>query len=58
MPLVETRRTLELVAAIYASAAADGPVRAGEIVPGHRFYDRMDGHGALRLDTAAAGARP
>ncbi|WP_153393701.1 Gfo/Idh/MocA family protein [Ornithinicoccus halotolerans] len=45
VPLPDARRTLELSAAIYASAFTDRTVRAGEIAPGHAFYDRMDGDG-------------
>lgn len=43
VPLPHARRTLELAAATYAAAFTDRPVRAGEIAPGHPFYDRMDG---------------
>ncbi|WP_066288072.1 Gfo/Idh/MocA family protein [Arthrobacter sp. B6] len=39
------RQTLELAAAIYASAFTGRPVRRGEIVPGHPFYGGMDGEG-------------
>ncbi|MEW9873594.1 Gfo/Idh/MocA family protein [Arthrobacter sp. HS15c] len=39
------RQTLELAAAIYASAFTGAPVRRGEIVPGHPFYAGMDGEG-------------
>ena len=39
------RQTLEFAAAIYASAFTGQPVRRGEIVPGHAFYDGMDGDG-------------
>lgn len=44
--LAEVRPTMELVAAIYASAFTGGPVRAGEITAGTPFYERMDGTGA------------
>jgi predicted dehydrogenase len=44
--LADARGTLELVAAIYASAFTGTIVRRGEIRPGHPFYDRMDGSGA------------
>jgi predicted dehydrogenase len=44
--LADARGSLELVAAIYASAFTGTVVRRGEIVPGHPFYDRMDGTGA------------
>ncbi|MCW2505852.1 MAG: gfo/Idh/MocA family oxidoreductase [Actinomycetia bacterium] len=40
------RATLELSAAIYASAFTGSRVRRGEIAPGSPFYDRMDGGGA------------
>ncbi|MDR6437015.1 putative dehydrogenase [Paenarthrobacter nicotinovorans] len=39
------RQTLEFAAAIYASAFTGQPVRRGEIVPGHPFYEGMDGEG-------------
>lgn len=42
----EARSTLELVAAVYASAFTARPVRRGEIVAGTPFYDRMQGGGA------------
>lgn len=44
--LREARDTLELVAAIYASAFTGQVVRRGDIGPGHPFYERMDGTGA------------
>ena len=49
------RQTLELAAAIYASAFTGTPVRRGEIVPGHPFYDGMDGGGlgTRALDSTA-----
>jgi predicted dehydrogenase len=47
------RQTLELAAAIYASAFTGRAVRRGEIVPGHPFYGGMDGDG---LGTAALDA--
>jgi predicted dehydrogenase len=55
------RQTLELAAAIYASAFTGKPVRRGEIVPGHSFYTGMDGEGlgGRVLDsTALAGTAP
>jgi Predicted dehydrogenases and related proteins len=42
----DARLTMELVAAIYASAFTGRPVRRGEIVPGSPFYERMEGTGA------------
>ena len=42
----DARRTLELSAAIYASAFTDSTIAAGEIVPGHPFYTSMQGTGA------------
>ena len=42
----DARRTLELSAAIYASAFTDRTVRAGEIGPGDPFYASMQGSGA------------
>ncbi|TDD65407.1 Gfo/Idh/MocA family oxidoreductase [Jiangella aurantiaca] len=44
--LADARLTLEVVAAVYASAFTGRPVRRGEIVPGDPFYTRMDGTGA------------
>jgi len=44
--LSEARKTLELVAAIYASAFTGQVVRRGDIGPGHPFYTRMDGTGS------------
>jgi predicted dehydrogenase len=44
--LADARGSLELVAAIYASAFTGTVVRRGDIGPGHPFYDRMDGTGA------------
>lgn len=41
--LADARETMELVAALYASAFTGQVVRRGEIGPGHPFYDRMDG---------------
>ncbi|WP_192907066.1 Gfo/Idh/MocA family protein [Glycomyces paridis] len=41
----EARRTLELLAAIYASAFTGERVRAGDIDPTSPFYQRMDGSG-------------
>lgn len=46
VPLREARDTLELVAAVYASAFTGRTVRKGEMGPGHPFYTRMDGTGA------------
>ena len=44
--LAETRRTVELVAAIYASAFTGERVRAGELDRDSPFYHRMNGSGA------------
>ncbi|MBO1752602.1 Gfo/Idh/MocA family oxidoreductase [Actinotalea sp. BY-33] len=49
--LREARDTLELVAAIYASAFTGRTVRRGEIGPGHPFHSRMDGTGAPWMTT-------
>jgi predicted dehydrogenase len=43
--LPEARMTLELIAAIYASAFTGRSVRRGEIGPRSPFYQRMDGSG-------------
>lgn len=42
----DVRPTMELVAAIYASAFTGRPVRRGEIGSGSPFYERMQGSGA------------
>ena len=42
----DTRRTMQLVAGIYASAFLGRPVRPGDLSPGTPFYRRMDGSGA------------
>jgi predicted dehydrogenase len=49
------RQTLELAAAIYASAFTGKAVQRGEIVPGHPFYNGMDGDGlgTRMLDSTA-----
>jgi len=39
----ESRRTLSLVAAIYAAAFTGRPVMPADLGPGSPFYDRMDG---------------
>jgi predicted dehydrogenase len=39
----ESRRTLSLVAAIYAAAFTGQPVTPADLGPGSPFYDRMDG---------------
>jgi predicted dehydrogenase len=44
--LADSRRTLSLVAGIYASAFGRRPVRPGDLGPGSPFYARMDGDGA------------
>ncbi|WP_116953136.1 Gfo/Idh/MocA family protein [Jiangella endophytica] len=46
VPLADARLTLELAAAVYASAFTGRRVRRGDIGPGDPFYDRMDGTGA------------
>lgn len=44
--LVDTQMTVELIAAIYASAFTGARVRRGELGPDSPFYHRMDGSGA------------
>ncbi|HEY8473050.1 MAG TPA: Gfo/Idh/MocA family oxidoreductase [Natronosporangium sp.] len=44
--LADTRPTMELIAALYASAFTGAPVRRGDINPDSPFYHRMDGTGA------------
>jgi len=51
----DARPTMELVAAVYASAFTGQRVRAGEIGPGSPFYDRMDGVGAPWATTVVTG---
>ena len=46
VPLAEARNTLELAAAIYASAFTDKPVRRGELARGSSYASRMGGPGA------------
>jgi predicted dehydrogenase len=45
VPVGEARRTLALVAGIYASAFTGRPVRPADLGPGSDFYDRMQGSG-------------
>jgi predicted dehydrogenase len=42
----DARRTMQLVAGIYASAFLGRPVRPEDLGPGSPFYRRMDGSGA------------
>lgn len=51
----DTRSTVELIAAIYASAFTGRPVARGDIRPGSPFYDRMDGSGAPWTVAATSG---
>jgi predicted dehydrogenase len=44
--LPDTRLTVELIAAIYASAFTGSRIRRGELGPDSPFYHRMDGSGA------------
>ncbi|GIJ71093.1 Gfo/Idh/MocA family protein [Virgisporangium ochraceum] len=44
--LADTRRTMELAAAIYASAFTGAPVHSGQIMAGSPFARRMNGAGA------------
>ncbi|GIF61794.1 Gfo/Idh/MocA family protein [Asanoa iriomotensis] len=43
--LAEARRTMRLVAAIYASAFTGRPIGAADLGPGSDFYERMQGAG-------------
>jgi hypothetical protein len=43
---VDTRMTVELIAAIYASAFTGARVRRGELTLDSPFYQRMNGTGA------------
>jgi predicted dehydrogenase len=56
--LADARGSLELVAAIYASAFTGTVVRRGDIGPGHPFYDRMDGTGAPWAGSAPPPGAP
>jgi predicted dehydrogenase len=56
--VTEARATLELIAAIYASAFTGRPVGRGEIGPASPFYRRMDGPGAPWEAPAATVAPP
>ncbi|MEW1957888.1 Gfo/Idh/MocA family oxidoreductase [Kineococcus sp. NPDC059986] len=47
VPLAAARETLELVAAVYASAFTGKPVRRGEIDASNPFWAAMDGTGAV-----------
>jgi predicted dehydrogenase len=44
--LADTRRTVELIAAIYASAFTGTRIRRGDLGPDSPFYQRMNGSGA------------
>jgi hypothetical protein len=46
VPSVDARATVELSAAVYASAFTGRPVRRGELRPGNPFYASMAGEGA------------
>ncbi|GAA2076407.1 Gfo/Idh/MocA family oxidoreductase [Pseudolysinimonas kribbensis] len=48
--LADSRRSLELAAAIYASAFGGGAIRPGDIAAGTPFYSSMQGTGAPWLD--------
>jgi predicted dehydrogenase len=54
--LADARSTLELVAAVYASAFTGARVTRGEIGPESPFWRRMDGPGVPWADIAAPGA--
>jgi predicted dehydrogenase len=58
VPLTESRATLELVAAIYASAFTGRRVRRGEIQPGSPFYRSMCGTGAPWENAASTVVLP
>ncbi len=51
----EVRRTMQIVAGVYASAFGGRPVTPEDLGPGSPFYERMDGDGAPWA--LAAGAR-
>lgn len=56
--VVDTRETLELVAAIYRSAFTGAVVRAGEIGPGDPFHGSMRGTGPAWAPVKDVGAVP
>jgi predicted dehydrogenase len=53
----EARATMELIAAIYASAFTGRPVTRGEIGPGTHWYERMQGTGPAWTPTNMAWSR-
>jgi predicted dehydrogenase len=55
--IADTTATMELIAAIYASAFTGTSVASGQIDSSSPFYQRMDGLGAPWLPAPAAGAR-
>ncbi|HEX5859312.1 MAG TPA: Gfo/Idh/MocA family oxidoreductase [Microbacterium sp.] len=55
--ITDARQTLSLSAALYASAFTDTTISAGDIGPGHPFYDSMEGTGAPWAAVAAKGPR-
>lgn len=44
--VADTRQTVELIAAIYASAFTGARIRRGDLTPDSPFYQRMNGSGA------------
>jgi predicted dehydrogenase len=50
----EARRTMQIVAGVYASAFGGRPVTPEDLGPGSPFYERMDGDGAPWALTAGA----
>ncbi|MGC5224277.1 Gfo/Idh/MocA family protein [Micromonospora sp. DT81.3] len=56
--ITDARETLSLAAALYASAFTDTTIAAGDIGPGHPFYESMEGTGApwAAVSSAAAAA--
>jgi predicted dehydrogenase len=52
----EARRTMQIVAGVYASAFGGRPVTPEDLGPGFPFYERMDGDGApWALEAGAQG---
>lgn len=54
-PLSDGRATMEFITAVYASGLTGRAVHRDELVPGHPFYDRLDG--GLDLATIDATMR-
>jgi predicted dehydrogenase len=56
--LAEALRSMELVAAIYASAFQDRTIRPADLTSSSPFYQRMEGDGSALIHLEAAGLSP